>query len=221
MKLTKNLLLAWSLCEPAAIRKAVGVVCGDVCVGFKGYGDYETYCIQFALNKKNLRRLASAILITAVGDNNELFFPFKVTNDTYQGAATRMARGIKVVVNRTAMSTGNFTYSPKRKLKRYAWYPWTLKCNPVLDLPGFGITAMPDERAQMLWDNRQDLRAPYAVWIGGCPSGLMRLARLLLDYANTDVPPEEIDLEIEGGFRGVGPCSYEARFKRVDDLSDR
>ncbi|MCW5286603.1 hypothetical protein D8B29_03375 [Verminephrobacter eiseniae] len=48
---------------------------------------------------------------------------------------------------------------------------------------------------------------------------MIRLARLLLDYSDTNIPSDiDIVLEPDGGLRGVGPLSYEARFERVDPM---
>ncbi|KAB7572602.1 hypothetical protein ET532_019515, partial [Verminephrobacter sp. Larva24] len=112
----------------------------------------------------------------------------------------------------------SFTYTPKRRLKRYPWSPWYKTCDPQTELPVFTLAGMPGETAcPRLWDGRRDLREPYMVCIGGHPKALIRLARLLLDYSDTNIPSDEdIVLETERGLQGVGPLSYEARFERVD-----
>jgi len=187
----------------------------SVVVGYRGYsalsGDFETYRINFSLSSENLRRIAISLLRCSFGENTSLYLPIDTDG---------LAKGLKIVaavsVRGKFAQPKSFTYTPKRELKRYPWSPWSKNCDALTELPAFGVIGVPDECDSLLWDNRRDLRKPYAVYIGGSPKALIRLARLLLDYANTDIPPEEIDLEIEGGFRGVGPCSYEARFVRVD-----
>ena len=69
----------------------------------------------------------------------------------------------------------------------------------------------------MLWSGLADIPKPHVIVVSGYPKALVRLARLLLDYANTDIPPEQIDLEVDGGFRGVKSFSYEVRFTRIAD----
>lgn len=209
--------MKWLLGDSDSIYGANEIIQGEVYVGYRGYGDYETYRISFLLSPVNLRRLAAAIVLSVIDGDNERYFKFQYSDSCRQELLSCNTQGIKIVVNRGRDACDSFIYVPRRKVRRYAWYPWSLTCEPMFDLPMFSLTTVPGERAHTLWDNRLDLREPYAVLIGGYPGGLMRLARLLLDYANTDIPPEEIDLEIEGGFRGVGPCSYEARFERVDN----
>lgn len=216
MKISNSQILKWLLGDSDFVYGASEIIQGDVYVGYRGYGDYETYRVYFSLSPVNLRRLAAAIVLSVIDGDNERYFKFQYSESCQQELLTRKSQGIKIVVGRGRGDCDSFVYVPRRKVRRYAWYPWSLTCEPTFDLPTFSLTAVPDERFRTLWDNRLDLREPYAVLIGGYPDGLLRLARLLLDYANTNIPPEEIDLEIEGGFRGVGPCSYEARFERVD-----
>lgn len=210
---TRDSLRQLGFGDAAVLSSALGELSCDVRIGLRSYGDsFETYAIIFAASCVDLRRIAIALLACALGELVELYIPIR---------ANCLAKGIKIVVARPSYSSRgqqkSFTYVPRRKLKRYPWYPSSQKLDPATELPMFGVAGVPGERDSLLWDNRRNLRKPYAIWIGGYPKGLIRLARLLLDYANTDIPNQEITLETEGGFRGVGPSSYEAQFERIDD----
>jgi len=213
--LFKNFPWRFDSRSAVSLNKEFEVLKGLIEVGCRSYGglggDYETYRINFFLNSEGLRRISIALLMCSFGEKSDFYIPMEQPG---------LARGLRffspVSKSEDFTRSKSFTYTPRRELKRHPWYPWSRNCDAMSDLPAFGIIGVPGECDSVLWDNRRDLQKPYAVCIGGSAKALIRLARLLLDYANTDMPPEEIDLEIEGGFRGVGPCSYEARFVRVD-----
>lgn len=180
----------------------------EVGVSGRGGGIFQTYRIHFSADALELKTMALGLLACAIGSCNEIYIPVTTPG---------LVVGIKMVVA-TLDRPKSFSYLQRMSpLKRYPWHPWSFSCNAFRELPTFGIEGVPGERDHLLWDNRRDLRKPHAIWIGGHPNGLIRLARLLLDYANTDIPPDDIVLEVEGGFRGVGPHSYEARFERIGD----
>ncbi|MCW5235242.1 hypothetical protein [Verminephrobacter eiseniae] len=176
-------------------------------------GEYEISRICISSNTENLQRLALVLLACAVGTQCETYLPIGTGGPT-KGIEIGSARPSEY---NSFCQPKSFTYTPKRKLKRYPWYPWSLTCDHWTELPRFDLDAVPREPWHTLWDGRKDLRKPHLVCIYGYPKAFMRLARLLLDYASTDIPPEQIDLEIGGGFRGVGAASYEVRFTRIAD----
>src|SRR6218665_3489968 len=46
-----------------------------------------------------------------------------------------------------------FTYTPKRRLKRCPWYPWSSTCAAQTELPVFTLAGMPGETAcPRLWN---------------------------------------------------------------------
>ncbi|MCW5232055.1 hypothetical protein [Verminephrobacter eiseniae] len=176
-------------------------------------GEYEISRICISSNAENLQRLALVLLACAIGTQCETYLPIGTGGPT---------KGIQIGSERPSEynpfhQPKSFTYTPKRELKRYPWYPWSLTCDHWTELPGFDLDDIPGESLHTIFDGRQDLRKPHLVCIYGYPKAFMRLARLLLDYASTDIPPEQIDLEIGGGFRGVSAASYEARFTRIAD----
>jgi hypothetical protein len=185
-----------------------------VSIANRSYGDsFETYRIIISATCADMRRIAIVLLKCAIGDLNNIYIPIKSDNCLANGIMIIAAKQPEYPVKQPR----SFTYTSMRKIKRYPWYPWSLTCNALIELPGFGIIGVPGERDHLLNNNSRDLNQLYAIQINGYPKGLIRLARLLLDYANTDTPPDSIDLEIEGGFRGVAPCSYEARFEIIDN----
>lgn len=186
----------------------------NVSIANRGYGDsFETNLIIISSTCADMRRIAIALLKCAIGDINNVYLPVRSDSCLTKGIMIYAAKRPEYPVKQPK----SFTYTSMRKIKRYPWYPWSLKCNALIELPGFGIIGVPGERDHLLHNNSRDLNQLHAIQINGYPKGLIRLARLLLDYANTDTPPDSIDLELEGGFRGVAPCSYEARFERLDN----
>jgi len=176
-------------------------------------GEYEISRICISSNAEDLQRLALVLLACAIGTQSETYLPIDTDGPT---------KGIQIGSARPSEYNSfhqpkSFTYTPKRELKRYPWYPWSLTCDYWTELPRFELDNIPGESLHTIFDGRKDLRKPHLVCIYGYPKAFMRLARLLLDYASTDIPPEQIDLEIGGGFRGVGVASYEARFTRIAD----
>ncbi|MCW5258811.1 hypothetical protein D5045_00385 [Verminephrobacter eiseniae] len=176
-------------------------------------GEYEISRICISSNAENLQRLALVLLACAIGTQRATFLPIDTGGPT-KGIQVGSARPSEYDSFRQPKS---FTYTPKRKLKRCPWYPWSLTCDGLAELPCFDLSYVPRESLHTLWDGRQDLRKPHIICIYGYPKAFIRLARLLLDYANTDIPPEQIDLEVDGGFRGVSAASYEVRFTRIAD----
>jgi len=174
-------------------------------------GEYEVARICISSSAEDLQRLALVLLACAIGTQCETYLPIGTGGST---------KGIKLGSARPSEYDSfhqpkSFTYTPKRELKRYPWYPWSLTCDYWIELPRFDLDEVPGESLHLLWDGRQDLRKPHTACIYGYPKAFMRLARLLLDYANTDIPPEQIDLEVDGGFRGVGAASCEIRFTKT------
>src|SRR6218665_2152438 len=62
----------------------------------------------------------------------------------------------------------SFTYTPKRKLKRYTWYPWSLTYDPWTVLPGFDLDDIPGEYLH-IFARRKDIRKPTHVCTYGHP----------------------------------------------------
>ena len=211
-RLTKENILRLGWLDPEALSMALGELDCDIKIGLREYGDsFKTHLILFSASCSEFRRIASALLVCALGDYDDFCLPIKSRN---------VVNCIKINISRPSYSKvgqqSSFKYAPRRLIKRYPWYPSSLKFDALTELPIFGVSDAQGSPNCILSGWRCDLQQPSTVCIGGYPKALIRLARLLLDYANTDIPPEEVDLEIEGGFRGVGPCSYEARFERVD-----
>jgi len=177
-------------------------------------GEYEISRICIASNAENLQRLALVLLACAIGTQCETYLPITAVGPT-KGIKIGSARPLEFDPFHQPKS---FTYTPKRDLKRYPWYPWSLTCDYWTELPCFGFDCAPGEYyTNMLWSGLADIPKPHIIVVSGYPKALIRLARLLLDYANTDIPPEQIDLEVDGGFRGVKSFSYEVRFTRIAD----
>ncbi|MCW5232060.1 hypothetical protein [Verminephrobacter eiseniae] len=183
-------------------------------------------CIRIYSDAENFQRIAITLLACAIGTQHQVYLPVD-TGDlaekwSYKWDArpgNSFAKGIRITAVRPSIDQPkSFTYTPKRRLKRYPWFPWSITCDPQTELPVFTLAGMPGETdCPRLWDGRRDLREPHMVCIGGHPKALIRLARLLLDYSDTNIPSDiDIVLETGGGLRGVGPLSNEARFERVD-----
>ncbi|MCW5261437.1 hypothetical protein D5045_15005 [Verminephrobacter eiseniae] len=177
-------------------------------------GEYKISRICISSSAEDLQRLALVLLTCTIGTQCEAYLPIAAGDPT---------KGIKIGTGRPSEYSSfhrpkSFTYTPKRRLKRYPWYPWSSTCDAQTELPVFTLAGMPGETAcPRLRDGRRDLREPHMVCIGGHPKALIRLARLLLDYSDANIPSDiDIVLEPDGGLRGVGPLSYEARFERVD-----
>src|SRR6218665_3435073 len=84
-------------------------------------GEYEISRICIASNAENLQRLALVLLVCAIGTQCETYLPIGTDGPT---------KGIKIDSARPSEydSPKSFTYTPKRELKRYPWYPWSLTC---------------------------------------------------------------------------------------------
>ncbi|MCW5235243.1 hypothetical protein [Verminephrobacter eiseniae] len=200
---------------------------GSLNCAIKVRGNSHNFCcIRIYSEAEDLQRLAITLLACAIGTQHQVYLPID-TGDLAEKWSYKwnprpgnsFAKGIRITAVRPSIDQPkSFTYTPKRRLKRYPWIPWPITCDAQTELPVFTLAGMPGETdCPRLWDGRRDLREPHMVCIGGHPKALIRLARLLLDYSDTNIPSDEdIVLETEGGLRGVGPLSYEARFERVD-----
>ena len=101
-----------------------------------------------------------------------------------------------------------------QSLFRLEYNPQNLKKHPWLDsnadaqsLPVFNRGNESDCcHSQKDWEDRDWLV------LSGMPRANIRLAELLLKLGNPENDSLEVALEVEGGFRGVGPLSAEARF---------
>ncbi|MGE0332981.1 MAG: hypothetical protein AB7P37_20055 [Ramlibacter sp.] len=186
----------------------------QVLMGFHSYGDsFETPLPTLRMKRSEFCRLSYAILASALGPHHEVHLPV-VDASLVRGISIHAARPPRY----QAQETKSFSYQApqKAKLKRYPWYPWSTRCNPTLDLPTFGFKPLPEGRSWWKKNGTLDMTQPHALSVSGYTGGLLRLARMLLDYAHCEAPPDDITLEVEGGFRGVGPHSYEIRFERID-----
>lgn len=92
-------------------------------------------------------------------------------------------------------------YSPS-EVAKHPWVPGPM--NPD-DLPGFFLTNSAVDGA-IDWDKSD------TVWGFGSDIGCARFVQLMLDLGRTGSVTREVELEGEGGFRGVAPLSCEARF---------
>lgn len=99
----------------------------------------------------------------------------------------------------------SFTYSPADALR----YPWhDLPLSPS-ELPCFYLRSDPLLKAAQPADRQ---REPDMVAGFGSDRGCVRLAELLLNLGRPDCAENDIRLEAEAGWRGVGRKSVEARF---------
>ena len=90
-----------------------------------------------------------------------------------------------------------------------------MKKHPWLDLPPDSPYAYPGftlSNEQQFVNSDEEWAGRDVVEIFGTLQGASRLAQLFLDLSRPGNPTREVDLEIEGGFRGVCPLSSEARF---------
>lgn len=181
-----------------------------VAVGSYGCGDFELPLIYFYASELELRKIALALVFTTHSDNLSEYFAFKEKS---------LIRGLKITVAKppdyqNVNVPESFKYQRKSKiLRKYPWYPSSLKWNPLTELPSFGLSGLPGEKINLRSDGFLDRGKPHIVSISGYPSAIMRLARTLFDYANSNEPIEEIVFEVEGGFRGVGHYSYPVGFE--------
>jgi hypothetical protein len=183
-------------------------------IGTHWYGDsFEIPKIVVTASSINFKKLAYSILKTVFGAEVKNFVKIH---------AVGLVQGFTIYAARPPLypikEVKSFSYKAPRAIKQYPWYPWSQKCTPLLELPAVGICSPPDITETLTRAGKLDMSLPHVISINGYPSGLIKLARLLLDYANLKNPPEQIDLEVEGGFRGVAPLSYEIRFVRVDGV---
>lgn len=193
-------------------RQALSANDCRILIGSCAHGDIHLPSIHISLSRTGLKTLALA-LVQCVLSNEECVYLRCVTQDATKGILLKAA---KPPAHPKVDVPKEFDYRPSRKiLKRYPWYPQSVKWNALTELPSFGITEAPATRAYPLLNGILDSSKPHAVSIAGYPSALFRLARLLLDYANANDPPEEVTLELEGGFRGVGHFSYQAGFEII------
>lgn len=181
-------------------------------IGTHGYGDsFEVPLILMSVSSVDLRRIALAILAVVLGSKPKLFLPIRTAGPT-RGIAFFAARPPAYPVH----DVKSFAYNRSMPVKRYPWYPQSLGWDHLKELPAFGLGPIPTGRVDLTSRGKMNLELPHAVSIDGYPVGLVRLARLLLDYGSAGDPPEDVRFEIEGGFRGVAPNSYEARIERID-----
>ena len=159
----------------------------------------------------DLKKLAFAILGVVLGKEAECFIPVD-TKGLIGGFIIKASRPPEYPIK----DIQSFSYKAAAGVKRYPWHPLNKKCNPLVELPYIGICVPPGVVEKFNTIGGLDFLSPHAISIEGYPAGLIKLARLLLDYANLENAPEEIILEVEGGFRGVAPLSYEICFERID-----
>lgn len=179
----------------------------DLAVGSRGYGDFTLPLLAFRGGRVEFRRLAFGLLAAVHADDGVLDLPSLGASPT---------RGIRVMRIQGNLPQA-FTYRQRKTVKKYPWYPRSRIWDPFVNLPSFCLSPLPDQIPAPLnryWGINPD--EPHYFSIYGLPTALYRLARCLLDYANTDEPPDfGIRFEVEGGFRGVGPFSYEAAFEII------
>lgn len=176
----------------------------DLTVGCHGYGEFFVPALYFQGSRPELRRLAFAILAAASLDSGELDLSVNRTSPT---------RGIRIARVSGGMS-GAFHYRMRSVVKQYPWYPQSKRWDPFIELPRFHSMSLPDGPLNHHRYLGMDPDQPHFFVINGHTKGLRRLTRCLLDYANLGESRDfGIALEVEGGFRGVGPLSYEARFE--------
>jgi hypothetical protein len=175
------------------VEAILGKLDCNVAVGTHGYGDsFEIPRISVSLSTDDLRRIALAILAVVLGPKPKLFLPIRTAGPT-QGMTFFAARPPAYPVQ----DVKSFTYNRSLPVKRYPWYPQSLRWDPLQELPAFGLGPIPASHAHLTSRGRINLEHPHAVSVDGYPLGLVRLARLLLDYANASEPPEDVCFEIE------------------------
>jgi hypothetical protein len=96
-----------------------------------------------------------------------------------------------------------FNYWPSTTTR----FPWPPPVDPS-KLPCFYLT----NRENNIGPTEQDRANRDTVRGFGTDEGSVRLAELLLNASQPDNPVDEYDLEGDGGWRGVGYLSAEARF---------
>ena len=201
-----------STVEDDLLKSLVLPLACNIDIGLRSWGNsYEAPFIVVTASAFALRQLAFILLRASLGSTDEICLPISEKTPT-QGMVVSVARPPSYPDS----NVYKFNYRRSENIKRYPWYPQSEKWNALTELPTIGLCPFPGEIANLTKKNFLDLDRPHALFIGGCPGGVLRLARLLLNYANMSEPIELIDLEIEGGFRGLAPFSYCTRFIRID-----
>lgn len=177
------------------------------------YGDdFEVPVILVSASRSALVQLGITVLGTVLGPRSIDYLRIGNEQDGARGIVVSAARAPQYPV----ADVRAFSYTRKAAVKKYPWYPWSLNCDALVELPAFGLRPAPGEQECFGRNGTRDRPQSYAVSISGYPGALSRFARLLFDFAKLDGEPEEICLEVEGGYRGVAPLSYELRLARVD-----
>jgi hypothetical protein len=188
-------------------RQDVGVTLGS-----SGHGEgFALPLIAFKANAVGLRQLAIYIVAEVLDRRDDQRIASLTSNPTI-ALTVRSAKGGSYA---SVPQPREFVYRKSKKApKKYPWYPASSKWDPLMELPSFGLTTLPGKRIELDQWGRIDLRSAHAVCISGYPRALLRLARLLLAYADVRDPEDPLSLELEGGFRGVGLFSYPVWIER-------
>ena len=167
------------------------------------YDDFRVDRLQFFASKSTYRELGLLILSVV----------FRVGGSRVHVALTEPSSTIKNLIIEYSGSTRRisghetiplkFTFYPQR----IATHPWTGENPDVFGFPRFVLTNMKQfVVSEQDWANRDTLMG------FGNDDVSIRLADLLLDFGSPENETNEVVLEGEGGFRGVGVHSAEAAF---------
>nr|WP_265300458.1 hypothetical protein [Verminephrobacter eiseniae] len=112
---------------------------------------FDIHWICIASSTEDLQRIAIALLACAIGTQHQTYLPISTESLTENESRrcstkplTSFGKGIRITAARPSIDQPkSFTYTPKRKLKRYPWYPWSLTCDAQTELPVFTPQRLP------------------------------------------------------------------------------
>lgn len=188
-----------SLPEPEAELETNSVVCKK---GFHYYGEtYRIEHIQFFAKPEAYRMLGFWVV-------SVLFGPGETSTLRLSSADSQIS---KLACKKQRPCPRGYSSKPhalRFSASEVAKHPWLHeRCNPY-ELPCFALAAeqgtpMVSEEA---WANRNVISG------FGSNEGMARLAELWINLGCGTNARKEVDLECEGGFRGVAPHSAEVSF---------
>jgi len=173
--------------------------------GWHGYGrDYRVDSLHIQSHKKTYRYLALLILTVVLSGRRRICLKINHPKSDVRQLILESNWG-----NHAASSPGvqfrpeRFSYWP-RAVEKHPWPRWESLGISVWNLPRFNLSNMKESSVtEEDWKNRD------TVYGFGSDLAAVMFAELLLNIGRPQSQLNEVALEAEPGFRGVGPGSVE------------